>query len=70
VKQATLPPIIFEECFVKDSDPHFVEVVTKATNELSEAKIIDVYKVGAPQVLSDQQIGVHLFILVHGFQGN
>ena len=36
VKSAHLPPIIFEECFVKDSDPHFVEVVTKAANELSE----------------------------------
>ena len=55
---------------MKDADPHFVEVVSKATNELSESKIIDTYKVGDPQVLSDQQVGVHLFILVHGFQGN
>lgn len=62
-----MPPIIFEECFVKDEDPQFVEVVAKATNELSEAKIVDTYKVGGDQVLTDQQVGVHLFILVHGF---
>ena len=55
---------------MKDSDPRFVEVVSKATSELSEAKIVDTYKVGSPTVLNEQQVGVHLFILVHGFQGN
>lgn len=70
LKTATLPPIIFEECFVKDGDPIFVDLVTKSTNELSEQKLIETYQVGAPQVLSEASVGVHLFVLVHGFQGN
>jgi hypothetical protein len=36
LKSATFPPIIFEECYVKDGDPEFVSIVKQATNELSE----------------------------------
>lgn len=36
LKMATFPPIIFEECYVKDGDEEFVSIVKQATNELSE----------------------------------
>ena len=36
LKSATFPPIIFEECYVKDCDEEFVSIVKQATNELSE----------------------------------
>jgi hypothetical protein len=36
LKSATFPPIIFEECYVKDGDEEFVSIVKQATNELSE----------------------------------
>lgn len=36
LKMATFPPIIFEECYVKDGDAEFVSIVKQVTNELSE----------------------------------
>ena len=38
---AQVSPIIFEECYCNNNDPAFVEKV-KHTNEISEAKILDV----------------------------
>lgn len=55
-----------------NTDPDFVEKV-KSTNEISEAKITG----QAEQTANNQgggenggYVGVHLFVMVHGFQGN
>lgn len=67
---AQVSPIIFEECYCINSDPEFVEKV-KSTNEISEAKITgQAEHGGVNQGESGGYVGVHLFVMVHGFQGN
>ena len=66
---AEISPIIFEECYCIDRDAEFVERV-KVTNEISETKIMEID--GGNAVASGGQsendfVGVHLFVLVHGF---
>lgn len=57
-------PIIFEECFVIDKDPKFVQM-TKQCAELTEDKIRLACDPSHPKKSS--QIGVHLFVMCHGF---
>lgn len=50
-----------------DSDSNFVEKV-KSTNEISEGKIMEQYDEN--QAAEQAFVGVHLFVMQHGFQGN
>lgn len=34
-------PIIFEECYVKDSDPHFVQIVKQQPDLLTEENLLN-----------------------------
>ena len=61
-------PIIFEECYAIDKDAKFVEMV-KSSQELCEQKILETYNEISPQT-TNNFVGVHLFVLCHGFQGN
>ena len=66
---AQISPIIFEECYCIDRDADFVEKV-KVTNEISETKIMEMDGGigGASGVTTENDfVGVHLFVLVHGF---
>lgn len=65
-----MSPIIFEECYCINTDNGFTEKV-KSTNEISEAKIMEAFDENQlPKAESTSFVGVHLFIMVHGFQGN
>lgn len=66
---AQVNPIIFEECYCIDTDPTFVERV-KSTNEISETKIMEQYDDNPNQNAESAFVGVHLFVMQHGFQGN
>ena len=59
-------PIIFEECYVKDVDQHFTKLVKNTAEVLTEEQMIAMDK----KVQTTNIIGVHLFVLCHGFQGN
>jgi predicted alpha/beta hydrolase family esterase len=61
-----LHPIIFEEAYVKDGDPKFVQLVKNYTEVYTEEQMLAFDGKKQPR----QLIGVHLFILCHGFQGN
>lgn len=61
-------PIIFEECYVINSDPRFVQQV-KRSYEVSEQKITAKSEMEGFDLVNDY-VGVHLFVLQHGFQGN
>lgn len=63
-----LHPIIFEECYVKDQNPKFIQLVKTANEVLTEEQIMPTRQPSGRPVST--AIGVHLFILVHGFQGN
>lgn len=52
-----------------DSDPVFVDRV-KNTNEISESKIQEMYDDPLVTTMDSGFVGVHLFVMVHGFQGN
>jgi len=55
-----------------NTDSNFVEKV-KGTNEVSETKIIELSEDQPTVQTIDSEggfVGVHLFVLVHGFQGN
>lgn len=64
-KHATVHPIIFEECYCMATNPKFVEIV-KRSAELTESKILESHN-GLTKPLSANFVGVHLFVLVHGF---
>mmetsp|Transcript_23872 Transcript_23872/g.29689 ORF Transcript_23872/g.29689 Transcript_23872/m.29689 type:complete len:120 (+) Transcript_23872:1736-2095(+) len=67
---AQVSPIIFEECYCINKDKSFVERV-KNTNEVSESKIEELYNEDSTvSTIDNGFIGVHLFVMVHGFQGN
>ena len=59
---AQVNPIIFEECYCKDTDPAFVEKV-KSTNEISESKIMETYEDSPNQNAESAFVGVHLFVM-------
>ena len=63
-------PIIFEECYAieKDKNEEFIEMV-KNSQELSEQKIVEAFNDVQPAT-PNNFVGVHLFVLCHGFQGN
>ena len=65
---AQVNPIIFEECYCIDTDSAFVEKV-KSTNEISESKIMEQFgDDNANNQTNDPAfVGVHLFIMQHGF---
>ena len=62
-------PIIFEECFVKDQDLNFVKMA-KQSSELTVDKILESCGAKVNNKPTVSAIGVHLFVLCHGFQGN
>ena len=66
---AEVSPIVFEECYCMDTDPVFVDRV-KNTNEISESKIQEMYDDPLVTTMDSGFVGVHLFVMVHGFQGN
>ena len=67
---AQVSPIIFEECYCINKDKSFVERV-KNTNEVSESKIEELYNEDSTvSTIDNGFVGVHLFVMVHGFQGN
>jgi hypothetical protein len=59
-------PIIFEEVFAIDKDPKFVQMV-KQSGELTEQKILESCGASTRPQTKDMQIGVHLFVMCHGF---
>mmetsp|Transcript_8574 Transcript_8574/g.13243 ORF Transcript_8574/g.13243 Transcript_8574/m.13243 type:complete len:246 (+) Transcript_8574:1349-2086(+) len=61
-------PIIFEECYVKNQDYQFVQQV-KRSYEVSEPKITARSEMEGFDRINNY-VGVHLFVLQHGFQGN
>ena len=61
-------PIVFEECYVNNKDYRFVNSVRKSY-EVTEAKILAVNDMEGFSKVNDY-VGVHLFVLQHGFQGN
>jgi hypothetical protein len=61
-------PIIFEECYVKNDDFRFIQQV-KRSYEVSEQKITAKTELEGFEKINDY-VGVHLFVLQHGFQGN
>jgi hypothetical protein len=61
-----LHPIIFEEAYVKDGDPKFVQLVKNYSEVYTEDQMLAFDGKKQPK----QLIGVHLFVLCHGFQGN
>jgi len=61
-------PIIFEECYVKNEEPKFVQQV-KRSYEVTEQKITAKSEMEGFDLVNDY-VGVHLFVLQHGFQGN
>lgn len=68
-EQADVQPIIFEECYVSTVDRQFVEKV-KNSSEITEKKVLEQHAAqnGTQKQLPNQsQVGVHLFVLVHGF---
>lgn len=70
-------PIIFEEVYTIKSDPNFVELVKNSQELLNEQKILEAAGVSQTNANSSVNstaqsnfVGVHLFVMVHGFQGN
>lgn len=61
-------PIMFEECYVKNEDFRFVQQV-KRSYEVTEQKIVAKSEIEGFDKINDY-VGVHLFVLQHGFQGN
>ena len=63
--QGQIHPIIFEEIYVKDSEAKFVKLVKANPDLLTEEAIMRFQQARPPA-----EVGVHLFVLCHGFQGN
>lgn len=63
-----ITPIIFEECYVRSEDFRYVQQV-KRSYEVTEEKITAKSEMEGFDRINDY-VGVHLFVLQHGFQGN
>ena len=56
-------PIIFEECFVSEKDPKFVQMV-KQSSELTENRIRECFANSGKTLPQTQcTVGVHLFVM-------
>jgi len=63
-----LRPIVFEECYAIDKDQKFINMV-KRSREITEQRVIESCS-GGQSKIETGFIGVHFFVMVHGFQGN
>lgn len=63
-----LRPIVFEECYAIDNDQKFISMV-KRSQEITEDRVKESCSGQQPKIETGF-VGVHFFVMVHGFQGN